>query len=127
MDLIRLELGVIRCMDEIMEQMSRNTGLSVTDAQIECVLNGKSCSMPEEAVSIIMHQDRLHIEKIFCHYRSRLWPAGSTFCIYGWRCHHFKGLCDRTGLPMPSDLPDRCHANATATRYEQIVGQMRTL
>lgn len=27
-----LEFGVIRCMDEIMEQVRRNTGLSVTGA-----------------------------------------------------------------------------------------------
>lgn len=59
-----LELGVIRCMDEIMEQVRRNTGLSVTDAQIERVLNGKSCSMPQEVVSIITHQGRRYIEKI---------------------------------------------------------------
>ena len=29
-----LELGVIRCIDEIMEQVRRNTGLSVTDMQV---------------------------------------------------------------------------------------------
>ena len=40
-----LELGVIRCVDEITEQVRRNTGLSVTDIQIERVLNGQSCSM----------------------------------------------------------------------------------
>ena len=32
-----LELGVIRCMDEILEQVRRNTGLSVTETQIERV------------------------------------------------------------------------------------------
>ena len=35
-----LELGVIRCMDEIREQVRRNTGLSVTETQIERVLRG---------------------------------------------------------------------------------------
>lgn len=40
-----LELGMIRCMDEIQEQVRRDTGLSVTDAQVERVLAGKSCSM----------------------------------------------------------------------------------
>lgn len=33
-----LELGVIRCMDEIREQVRRNTGLSVTETQIERTL-----------------------------------------------------------------------------------------
>ena len=37
-----LELGVIRCMDEILEQVRRNTGLSVTETQIERVLGGSS-------------------------------------------------------------------------------------
>ena len=31
-----LELGMIRCMDEVREQVRRDTGLSVTDAQTEC-------------------------------------------------------------------------------------------
>ncbi len=35
-----LELGVIRCIDETAEQVSRNTGLSVTETQIERVLRG---------------------------------------------------------------------------------------
>lgn len=30
-----LELGVIRCMDEILEQVRRNTGLSITETQVE--------------------------------------------------------------------------------------------
>ena len=32
-----LELGVIRCMDEILEQVRRNTGLSITETQV-CLL-----------------------------------------------------------------------------------------
>lgn len=35
-----LELGVIRCIDETAEQVRRNTGLSVTETQIERVLRG---------------------------------------------------------------------------------------
>ena len=48
-----LELGVIRCMDEILEQVRRNTGLSITETQVERILQGKSCSMPAEVVSLI--------------------------------------------------------------------------
>ena len=59
-----LELGVIRCMDEIREQVRRNTGLSVTETQIERVLRGKPSSMPAEVVSLIERQGRLYIEKI---------------------------------------------------------------
>ena len=47
-----LELGMIRCIDETKEQVRRDTGLSVTDAQVERVLAGKSCSMDEDARNI---------------------------------------------------------------------------
>ena len=40
-----LELGVIRCLDEIEEQVRRKTGLSVTTAQIESVLRGEPCGI----------------------------------------------------------------------------------
>lgn len=59
-----LELGVIRCIDEILEQVRRNTGLSITETQVERILQGKSCSMPAEVVSLIEKQGRLYIEKI---------------------------------------------------------------
>ena len=39
-----LELGMIRCIDETKEQIRRDTGLSVTDAQVERILAGKPCS-----------------------------------------------------------------------------------
>ena len=49
---------VIRCMDEIREQVRRNTGLSVTETQIERVLHGKPSSMPVEVVSLIEKQEQ---------------------------------------------------------------------
>lgn len=121
-----LELGVIRCMDEIMEQVRRNTGLSVTDAQIERVLNGKPCSMPEEVVSIITHQGRIYIEKIL----SAITEAGfdlravpSVFMGGGASIlRHRVTAQDR--LCRPIYLTD-IHANAAG--YERIVGQMRGL
>ena len=36
-----LELGMIRCIDEAKEQVRRETGLSVTNAQVEHVLAGQ--------------------------------------------------------------------------------------
>lgn len=121
-----LELGVIRCMDEIMEQVRRNTGLSVTDAQIERVLNGKSCSMPQEVVSIITHQGRLYIEKILsaiteAGFDLRAVPSvfmGGGAAILKHRVTAQDRLC------RPIYLTD-VHANAAG--YERIVGQMRTL
>ena len=48
-----LEMGVIRCMDEAMEQIRRRTGLSVTDIQIERVLNGSTYSMDQTTKEMI--------------------------------------------------------------------------
>ena len=59
-----LELGIIRCIDETKEQVRRDVGLSVTDAQVERVLAGKPCSMDEKARSIIRRQGRLYTERL---------------------------------------------------------------
>ena len=59
-----LELGMIRCIDETKEQIRRDIGMSVTDAQVERVLAGKACSMDEEARSIIQKQGRLYTERL---------------------------------------------------------------
>ena len=59
-----LELGMIRCIDEVKEQVRRDVGLSVTDAQVERVLAGKLCSMDEDARSIIQKQGRLYTERL---------------------------------------------------------------
>ena len=54
-----LEHGMIRCMDEIREQVRREIGLSVTEAQIESVLQGQSCSMEESVRNMIQKQGRI--------------------------------------------------------------------
>ncbi|MEG2923851.1 MAG: ParM/StbA family protein [Oscillospiraceae bacterium] len=59
-----LELGMIRCIDETMEQIRRDTGLSVTDAQVERVLNGQSCSVDETVQTIIRSQGRKYTQHI---------------------------------------------------------------
>lgn len=59
-----LELGMIRCIDEVKEQIRRDVGLSVTDAQVERVLAGKPCSMDEDARGIIQKQGRLYTERL---------------------------------------------------------------
>ena len=44
-----LELGMIRCLEEVAEQIRRSLGLSMTAAQIENVLQGGVSSMEESA------------------------------------------------------------------------------
>lgn len=121
-----LELGVIRCIDEILEQVRRNTGLSITETQVERILQGKSCSMPAEVVSLIEKQGRLYIEKILsaiteAGFDLRAVPSifmGGGAAIFQHRVSTQDRLC------RPIYLTD-IHANAAG--YERIVGQMRAL
>ena len=51
-----LELGMIRCIDEISEQVRRLFGLSMTTAQIESALRGSSGGMDERIRAVIHTQ-----------------------------------------------------------------------
>ena len=51
-----LELGMIRCIDEISEQVRRLFGLSMTTAQIESALRGSSGGMDERIRAVIHAQ-----------------------------------------------------------------------
>ena len=121
-----LELGVIRCMDEILEQVRRNTGLSVTETQVERILQGKSCSMPAEVVSLIEKQGRLYIEKILSAITEAGFDLRSVPSIFmgGGAAIFQHRVSTQDRLCRPIYLTD-VHANAAG--YERIVGQMRTL
>ena len=56
-----LELGMIRCIDEAKEQVRRETGLSVTDAQVEHVLANQTKSVSRFARNTLdcIHHVRL--------------------------------------------------------------------
>ena len=56
-----LEFGMIRCIDEAKEQVRRDTGLSVTDAQVEQILAGRDCNMDKTVKGIIQRQGRIYI------------------------------------------------------------------
>ena len=76
-------MGVIRCQDEILEQVRRDTGLSITEVQVERVLNGKSCSISEEAKNIILTYGRQYVKRIV----SASWRLVSIcrqFQLYFW-------------------------------------------
>lgn len=62
-----LELGMIRCLDEISEQIRRSLGLSMTAAQIESVLRADASRMDEDAKKIIRQEAE--------HYTKRLLSA----------------------------------------------------
>ena len=102
-----LELGVIRCVDEITEQVRRNTGLSVTDIQIERVLNGQSCSMDLSAKEIIVRQGKaLHGENTVCNYGIRVRSESNSVRDHGRRSQHSETARDTAGRVVSADLPD---------------------
>ena len=59
-----LELGMIRCIDEISEQVRRTQGLSLTTAQIESVLRGDASGLPDEVKTIIHMQADRYIQTL---------------------------------------------------------------
>lgn len=118
-----LELGGIRCIDEILEQVRRSTGLSVTGVQIERILGGYSCSLSSGAKEIILRHGRIYSEQIL----SAIMESGfdlkaipSVF-IGGGSAIIKRHVTPQDGLCRPIFLPD-VHANAAG--YERIVGQM---
>ena len=59
-----LELGMIRCVDDIREQVRRETGLSLTDAQIENMLAGQPCTVSDTVRDIVNRQGRKYTEHL---------------------------------------------------------------
>ena len=59
-----LELGMIRCLDEISEQVRRSLNLSLTGAQIENVLRGSPDSMDDRVKAIIQREAGLYARRI---------------------------------------------------------------
>ena len=59
-----LELGMIRCLDEVSEQIRRNLGLSMTAAQIESVLRCDSNRVNEDAKRIIRQQADAYVARL---------------------------------------------------------------
>lgn len=118
-----LELGMIRCMDEIQEQVRRDTGLSVTDAQVERVLAGKSCSMNEEARKLIQRQGRLYTERLI----SAAMEAGfdlrtlPVILMGGGAATVMRNVSERDGLCRAFLLGDD---KVNAEGFEQILEQM---
>ena len=59
-----LELGMIRCVDDIREQVRRETELSLTDAQIENMLAGQPCTVSDTVRDIVNRQGRNYTEHL---------------------------------------------------------------
>lgn len=59
-----LELGMIRCMDVISEQIRRNLGISMTNIQIEAAICGTVNNLPEQAKEIIRHETENYVQQL---------------------------------------------------------------
>mgnify|MGYP000272827550 CR=1 FL=1 len=118
-----LEWGMIRCIDEISEQVRRVLGLSLTTAQIECVLRGDASSLPDEAKGIIHAQADLYVQNLLsaiteCGLDTRAMPAifmGGGAALLKRRVSATNGLC------RPVILDD---VSLNAKGYERLVRQM---
>lgn len=118
-----LEMGVIRCQDEILEQVRRDTGLSITEVQVERVLNGKSCSISEEAKNIILTYGRQYVKRIV----SAIMEAGfdlqavpAVFLGGGARLFE-RNVSPQDRLCRLITLPDVC---LNAAGFERLAGQI---
>ena len=105
------------------EQVRRDTGLSVTDAQVERVLAGKSCSMDENARKLIQHQGRLYTERLI----SAAMEAGfdlkalPVILMGGGAATVMRNVSERDGLCRAFLLGDD---KVNAEGFERILEQM---
>lgn len=116
-----LELGTIRCMDEIAEQVRRSIGLSVTTAQIETVLRGRLCTLDARAKSIIHREGEAYAAKLIATISESGFDANAMPIIFmGGGANIMKGrVAPQFGLSQPILLTD---ASLNAKGYERLFG-----
>ena len=118
-----LELGVIRCQEEAMEIVRRDTGLSVTEAQVERVLSGKQCSVSEDAIRLIRQTGRNYIQRILsaimeCGFDLQAIPS----VVLGCGAELFRRyVTPQDRLCRLVTLPD---VNLNAAGFERLAEQM---
>ena len=118
-----LELGMIRCLDEIAEQIRRRLDLSMTAAQIESVLQSGSGSVDGRAREIIQREADSYVHSLLSAITesgldTRAMPAvflGGGASLMKRRVRATDGLC------RPVILDDVC---LNAKGYERLVGQL---
>ena len=118
-----LELGMIRCLDEVAEQIRRSMGLSMTAAQIESVLRGGVSSVDEKAKQIIHREAGAYVRRLLSAItESGLDVRAMPAIFLGGGASLMKRHVSATdGLCRPLILDDVC---LNAKGYERLVGQM---
>ena len=118
-----LELGMIRCIDEISEQVRRMMGVSMTSAQIESVLRGDANSMDDRVKAIIHAQADKYIQNLLAAITesgldTRAMP---TIFLGGGAALMKRRVSPTNALCRPFILDD---VSLNAKGYERLVGQM---
>ena len=116
-----LELGMIRCLDEIAEQVRRSLGLSMTAAQIESVLRNDASSVDGRAREIIQREADAYAHRLLSSIAEsgldiRAMPAvflGGGAALLKRHVQASDGLC------RPVILDDVC---LNAKGYERLAG-----
>ena len=116
-----LELGMIRCLDEIAEQVRRSLGLSMTAAQIESVLRNDASSVDGRAREIIQREADAYAHRLLSAIMEsgldiRAMPAvflGGGAALLKRHVRASDGLC------RPVILDDVC---LNAKGYERLAG-----
>ena len=116
-----LELGMIRCMDEIAEQVRRSMGVSVTTAQIEAVLQGRPCTLDGQAKAIIGQEGEAYAARLISAITESGFDPGAMPIIFlGGGAGLMKGrVAPRFALSRPIILSD---VSLNAKGYEQLCG-----
>ena len=118
-----LELGMIRCLDEIAEQIRRALGLSMTAAQIESVLRGEVSSVDSQAKEIIHREAGAYVRRLLsaiaeCGLDARAMPA---IFLGGGSALMKRHVGATDSLCRPLILDDVC---LNAKGYERLVEQL---
>lgn len=118
-----LELGIIRCLDEISEQIRRNLGLSMTAAQIENALQGGVSSVDENAKQIIHREAGAYVRRLLSAITESGLDARAMPAVFlgGGAALLKRHVSATDGLCRPFILDDVC---MNAKGYERLVGQM---
>ena len=118
-----LELGMIRCLDEIAEQVRRALGLSMTAAQIESCLRGEGGSANEQSREIIHREAGAYVRRLLSAIaESGLDTRAMPAVFLGGGAALLKRHVSATdSLFRPLILDDVC---LNAKGYERLVGQL---
>ncbi len=116
-----LELGMIRCLDEIAEQIRRKLGLSMTAAQIESVLRSEVTSVDDRAKEIIHREADGYVHRLLSAITESGLDARAMPAIFlgGGAALLKRHVSAADGLCRPLILDDVC---LNAKGYERLTG-----